>query len=306
MIVWAALIVLALSAVTGAFLARLGWPIELAASLLPQIATVFFLLGLSLFMLGRPASGACALAAVAICAFGARELFAPPTPPLATRDVRIVWANLMGERDAFVRAVRLAEREGADLMVLADFPDTLTAEDARALTRAYAHQAGAPAIDGARIAVFSRAPLAGSEAFGVAWLPERHGLALRIVTAAGPLHIIGVHPSVPFTPRAQRARDETTALALQRLRAGGPGVLVGDFNTVPWAPVVRGALADGAVARAHLGARSTWASPWPILGLPIDHTFSANGARTSARIGPGLGSDHMPLIVDVALPSTPQ
>jgi len=302
MIIWVVLTVLFVAATSGAFLARLGWPFEVFVSLLPQMGVVALLLGGSFVMLGRPLSAALALSIGLLCAYGARELFAPPTPALAERDARVVWANLLENRDAFRRVVRLAQAEDADAIVLAEYPHGLSLAEAGVLAGPYTYHAGRPGADGVKIAIFSRLPIAEIEPIGIAWRPNRQGLAVTLQTPRGPMRLIGVHPSVPAIPLAQRARDETTAAALQRLRAGGPAVLVGDFNTVAWSPLIRNATADGAVTRAHLGAASTWASPLPVLGLAIDHAFAAGGARVSARVGPGIASDHLPLIIDIALP----
>lgn len=302
MIIWALLAVLAASAVAGVVLARFGWPFELAASLLPQIGAVALLLTLSLFLLGRPGSALIALGVGALCAYGARDLFAPATPPLPERDVRIVWANLLGEPDAFARVMRLAATENADLVVLAEFPTRMSLDEALPLAGSYAHHAGRPGADGVNVAMFSRLPLADLEAIHAPQHPRRQGIAASIVTTHGALRVIGVHPAVPAIPRAQAGRDDTIARAAAHMRTHGPSVLMGDFNTVPWSTAITSALADGAVTRAQTGWRSTWASPLPVLGLPIDHAFAASGARISARVGPGVGSDHLPLIIDVALP----
>src|SRR5262245_21747420 len=300
MIFWTGLGVLFACALGGALLARVGWPFELMTSLLPQIGAAALLFALSLLMLGRPGMAALAVCAAAVCGWGARELFAPRDAALPTRDVRVVWANLLGERDAFRRAMRFAVENDADIVVFAEFPSSVPEADWRASAGDYAHHAGRPTARGVKVAVFSRLPLSDVEPIGIPWRPNRQGLSVRVTTAAGPLTIVGVHPSVPIIPLAQRARDETSRVAFARTReAGASALLVGDFNTTPWSPLVRDAAADERLRRAHLGAASTWASPWPILGLPIDHAFAANDARISARVGPGIGSDHLPLLIDV-------
>jgi endonuclease/exonuclease/phosphatase (EEP) superfamily protein YafD len=300
MIIWAALLALAASALGGVFLARFGWPFELAASLLPQLGAVALLLTLSLFLLGRPGSAVGAAAIAALCAYGARDLLAPASPPLEQRDVRIVWANLLGERDAFERVVRLAEAQHADLIVVAEFPTSMSAEAPRVAAGPYVHQP--EPMQGVNVRMFSRLPLMDAEAIHAPQHPNRQGLAVTLETASGPLRVLGVHPAVPLVPHAQRGRDETIVRAASLLKSQGAGVLMGDFNTVPWSPAIRAALADGALTRAQIGGASTWASPLPVLGLPIDHAFAANGAHIAARVGPGVGSDHLPLIIDVALP----
>lgn len=275
-------------------LGRFGWPFELFASLLPQIGAVCLLFAASTFYLGRPAVAVSALLLSALCAYGARESFAPADAPLPQRHVRILWANLFGERAAFSRAMRLANAEHADIVVFAEFPG----DGDRGLIGAFVHHAGRPEMPGVKIAIFSRLPLTNIERIGQD--PKRQGISTTLESGAGLLNLVAVHPYVPALPGMQNSRDRTIANALNRLvDFDGPGVLVGDLNTVTWSRALRHVPTN--VTRAQTG--STWMSPAPVLGLPIDHAFAANGARISARVGPGIGSDHLPLIVDVLLPA---
>lgn len=302
MMLWAGLGVLFAAAIGGALFARVGWPFELFMSLLPQLGAVSMLFALCMVLLGRPGTAVLALCAVALCCWGARDLVASRDQPVARRDLRVVWANVLEERDAFRRTIEFARGNEADIVVLAEFPTGLSETEWRAIAGDYAHHAGRPSSGGVKVTVFSRLPLSDIEPIGISWRPNRQGMAVRIETAAGPFTIIGIHPSVPAIPVAQRARDETARAAFQRTRdAQMPALLVGDFNTVAWAPLIRDATADGRLTRAHLGLASTWMAPWPVLGLPIDHAFAANGARISARVGPGIGSDHLPLLIDVQI-----
>ncbi|MEZ5995228.1 MAG: endonuclease/exonuclease/phosphatase family protein [Hyphomonadaceae bacterium] len=301
MMLWFWLGLIAASALMGIVLSRFGWPFELAASLLPQIGFVALLFSGCAFMLGRADVGLCALAAVALCGYGARELFEPPAPPIERRDVRVVWANVLNERQAFTRAMDLARAEGADIVMIAELP-RMREPERSALSHGYPYHAGRGAMRGVNVALFSRTPLQAVEPFEAPEQHYRQSLAARVQTPAGPLQLLAVHPPVPTRPFKQRARDGTIAAAFARLRAAdAPALLAGDFNTTSWSMRFRQGLASGGVERAGLGASSTWMAPLPILGLPIDHVFTANGAQASARVGPGIGSDHLPLIIDLQI-----
>jgi endonuclease/exonuclease/phosphatase (EEP) superfamily protein YafD len=86
----------------------------------------------------------------------------------------------------------------------------------------------------------------------------------------------------------------------------GPRAAVcGDFNTPPWS----GPLRDFATrARVRdLYGRSAWAAySWPtwspLLRVPLDNCFVGEGiAVRRHHEGPGDGSDHRPLVVDLAV-----
>ena len=77
-----------------------------------------------------------------------------------------------------------------------------------------------------------------------------------------------------------------------------PVVMAGDFNMVGWShalAALRGATGTGE-AGPVLGTYTGFA-PWVI--LPIDHVMAPGGGQTQSR--PGLGSDHLGLLAELAL-----
>jgi endonuclease/exonuclease/phosphatase (EEP) superfamily protein YafD len=300
MILEAGVLLVALGA-AGAALARLGWPFEVAVSVAPQTAGAAVAIAFAAAAFGRLELSVVALLAGAAASYAARELFAPPAPPLERRDLRIVWANVFGRRAAFARVMALAAHERADLVLIAELPRGLSRADEARLAGAFSHRAGRPDLEGVWVAAFARAPIVDAEA--IVWSPQlmRRGLVFTVATPAGGVRVTGVHPPVPFTPRMTGARDASIRAAFAVATEDVlPAVLVGDFNTTPWSPVLRAAASVGLV-RVPPGARSTWLTPLPVLGLPIDHALVSRGVRASARVGPFVGSDHFPLIVDVAI-----
>ena len=72
----------------------------------------------------------------------------------------------------------------------------------------------------------------------------------------------------------------------------------------PWSPYFRRLLDDGAL---HDASRGRGPAPtWPVglgpMRIPIDHCLHSDGVVvTDRRTGPGVGSDHLPLIVDLLI-----
>ena len=126
--------------------------------------------------------------------------------------------------------------------------------------------------------------------------------AVSVETAAGRLRLVGLHPSVPGSPSRLASRDRQILAAARTLEAEGPGLMVGDLNATPWTTALQAVRRETGVRRVSTGLASTWFAPWPFLGIPIDHVLVTPGLRASARVGPGVGSDHMPLIVRVGAP----
>jgi endonuclease/exonuclease/phosphatase (EEP) superfamily protein YafD len=292
------------AAVGGAFLAQLGWPFEIASSLLPHIAAGALVIAVGVLLLRRPLAAGALVLLAALALFGARALFTPAAPALAHKDLRILWANVWGRTKAFDRTIALAQYENADVVLIAEAPLARVRQLGDLDVGPFVHHVGRLDIEGVNVVALSRQPIEGATAFGGTKRVTRRGLSFTVQTAAGPLLIEGLHPSVPALPPQQVERD-TTIRAAFALGDAAPRVVVGDLNAVTWSPLM-GEAARAGLVEAGLGPQATW-SPGRlplILGLPIDHAFAGGGAQAYARIGADVGSDHRPLVIDVALPAT--
>ncbi len=118
--------------------------------------------------------------------------------------------------------------------------------------------------------------------------------------------LTGVHPSSPvsrerFEDRNQRL--ETIGVVSREVQ--GPAIVAGDFNCSSGSPYFRNML-------EHCGWQDTrcgfgWQASWPAwappgLRVPIDHVLVNHYWRVVHReVGPNVGSDHLPVIVDLEL-----
>jgi endonuclease/exonuclease/phosphatase (EEP) superfamily protein YafD len=113
--------------------------------------------------------------------------------------------------------------------------------------------------------------------------------------------LTGVHLSGPLAPNEQ-AGD------IERLQAhiasqGSAHIVAGDFNLTPFAwkfaQLQNAGLGQFATYLATYAP--TWPAPWPRPAFLTDNVLSSEGfARVSVTTGPPLGSDHRPLIADIA------
>ena len=82
--------------------------------------------------------------------------------------------------------------------------------------------------------------------------------------------------------------------------------MAGDFNMTPWSYRLQRLLAAAGLRR-HATFLRSWPTdgqyrlPWP--AFLIDHVLTTPDVRSvSIRIGPNLGSDHLPVIAQLRLP----
>jgi endonuclease/exonuclease/phosphatase (EEP) superfamily protein YafD len=80
-------------------------------------------------------------------------------------------------------------------------------------------------------------------------------------------------------------------------------VVLGDFNSTPWSRPFRLLVHQSGLVNSQrgFGLQPTWRAGFPaMLMIPIDHCLHSTSMTTVKRtIGANIGSDHLPLLVDV-------
>jgi endonuclease/exonuclease/phosphatase (EEP) superfamily protein YafD len=116
-----------------------------------------------------------------------------------------------------------------------------------------------------------------------------------------PLPVTTAHLIPPFAPDDQAS--QVTRLINYVARQSGPLIVAGDFNLTPFSWSF--ARLNNAGLAQHVSYRTTWtpwAAPWLSPLLTIDNVLTTrNVISTRSLIGPRLGSDHRPVVVDLAL-----
>ncbi|HEU0222179.1 MAG TPA: endonuclease/exonuclease/phosphatase family protein [Paracoccaceae bacterium] len=289
----------ALAVVLVGFLGALHPALDLLGALRPLAAV----LALAVVLAGAAlrAWRAAAMAALALVVAGAGLLpYAVEFPPearavpAAERQVRVVSFNLYRANPDPAAAAAWLRASGADVILLQEVAGGNRAVR-EALADLYPHQALCEYWGGG-VAVLSRlAEVAHGEK--CLWTPSMAWMRVR--TGAGELTVASVHLRRPW-PAGQAVQVAQLGRRLARLER--PILIGGDFNAMPWSRAVA-RLAEATRAERVPGLRLTFREPWLGLRLPIDH-FLADPALEPVRIalGPEMGSDHLPLVADFALP----
>jgi endonuclease/exonuclease/phosphatase (EEP) superfamily protein YafD len=140
--------------------------------------------------------------------------------------------------------------------------------------------------------------------------PRYPALLAHIQTDANPFALLAAHPPPPTSEAGFAARNSQLRRAAVLLRELGPGsVLLGDLNTSPWSPHFSALLHKSGMrnAREGFGLLPTWPSFFPPAMIPIDHCLVSDDARvTDIQTGPSIGSDHLPLIIDLLVQTSPR
>ncbi|MBX6390550.1 MAG: endonuclease/exonuclease/phosphatase family protein [Frankia sp.] len=290
----------------------LTWPYSAVNALTPVVYLPAYAALLIGFGLRRNRLAIAATALVALHLFWtAPEAWpggGPERAPAAgtASPVRLLVSNLRYDNPTAGRLGAQVEDADPDIVVLVEAaPEVLAAVERTGALAGYEYQDRQPREGAFGWAVFSRYPLTDATA------PQAGGSPMprMTVTLDGgrrftlfPVHTIApVNDDYAARWRAQMA--ELRSLASQ---SSTPLVLAGDFNaTRDHRPFRR--LLDTGLRDAHDVANAGWGPTWNVASmlpplLRIDHVLaSPEFAVTGYRRGAEIGSDHLPLVVDLAL-----
>lgn len=123
-----------------------------------------------------------------------------------------------------------------------------------------------------------------------------------------PVIILSSHPLAPTDSERAALRDAQLAFAADWAQSrSGPYIVVGDFNATTWSWPFRNLLSMGDLRNSQVGfgvQPSFAATSNPLFRVPIDHLVHSDQLRVRERwLGPPMGSDHFPLLVDLELVS---
>lgn len=236
----------------------------------------------------------------------------PSEAAAPSRTLRIAYANVNAWNPPSPDAAEWFASTGADVVAVIEcsdeWVDALRAVRAGAQPRwphAAARTDGQPI---AGVALLSVHPLRDVRAF---ISPEgRFPVIDAIVDApGGPLRILVAHPVPPVGLGALAQRNAEIGWLAQRCEeSASPTAIVADFNDTPFGRALREfASRSGMRSAASVGGLvTTWPArvagvPWPApLRIAIDHCFVSRDIGVAAlSSGPDIGSDHLPLVVDL-------
>jgi len=287
------------------------WVLDIASHFRLQYGVILIVAGVLAWWLGSPVLGLIA----ALLAFSnlvvviplywrpGHALAAPGQTPIR----RVLFANLWQPNQSHADVLHLVEQNHPDLVLLVE-SNQRWLDELEPLRQVYPFWVVQPREDNYGVALLSRHPILEREVrvFSAAGVPS---IVAHVDLDGGALTVVCTHPPPPKSRAETRTRDEQMAnLANLAALRTQPMLLCGDLNLTPWSPVFwrftrRGGLSDSA---RGFGVQATWPVGKPtmgvLFGVPIDHCLvSPEITVLDRRLGPAVGSDHYPLIVDFSI-----
>jgi endonuclease/exonuclease/phosphatase (EEP) superfamily protein YafD len=195
-------------------------------------------------------------------------------------------------------------------LVSATNPDAICVQEAddawgdalKSLEQRYPIHAIVPRSDNFGIAFYTRLPGIMS---GVLFQREHDvpALAATVEVEGRRFSILDVHAVPPLgTVMAERRNQHLSAIRAWIEAQSDPVILLGDLNLTMYSPEYRRFTRGLGLqnARQGFGPLGTWPTWVPFARLPLDQCLLRGDlAVVSCASGPDIGSDHLPLIVDL-------
>lgn len=226
-------------------------------------------------------------------------------------NLRVLVANLQDRNREYAQVLDFVKAENPDLALFIEVDSAWVQRFNEQLTD-LPYTAGVGSKFSWGLALYSRYPLGDVQLQQFAQLSDISIIGTLDINGRT-INLVGTHPLPPINPDYFRSRNRQLAQVGEYLGAiAAPKLLIGDLNITMWSPYYRRFVAQAELtnARDGFGPRPSWPivdryGPlvhWlsGLFSIPIDHCLlSSDLTVANMRVGPNIGSDHHPIIVDL-------
>lgn len=303
---WSFAIIFLLLPTLGSLAARLHWTFDLLTSFHVQYALGLFPI-VCLFLMKRHwVKGGILLLGLSYNLFLVLPVYFPAVQTTSSEhSLRLMVTNVWSSNRQHEKLLRLIREESPEVVLALEVNDAWM-RALRELSDEYPYQQSFARADNFGIALFSKYPFEQSEILeiGDRKLPSVFG---KIEFKGGTtVSIIGTHPLPPKGRAAEFRNQQLSEVANFAANQSEHVVLCGDLNVTPWSPHWDDLLKQSNMqdSRQGFGLQPSWPAGNPLLRIPIDHVLVSDQINViNRRIGPRIGSDHLPVIVDLGIPT---
>jgi endonuclease/exonuclease/phosphatase (EEP) superfamily protein YafD len=291
-----------------AFLGRWVWWLDVLANFRAQYVVALAILGLVVMLSKWRKTGYVILGAALINLVAVLPLFigSPADPESTAASVRVMSFNLLSDNESYSEVIEYIEAVDPDIVLLHEASRPWeVAMDSSGLQYEFIRPRSEDLIFGTLVLVRGEGVEAVSFGFAAS-SPRAVEVSFTPDGWSTPLTVLGTHPLAPTDDGRAALRDAQLGFAGQwAAERTGAYLVAGDFNATPWSWPFRRLLDLGELRNSQVGfgLQPSFSSQSNLLlRVPIDHLVHSEALEvTDRRLGPSLGSDHFPLLVDLQL-----
>ena len=222
----------------------------------------------------------------------------PQRQALTTADIRILELNLLTRNDKYSQVISLVREVKPNIAVFLEVNRHWRAA-LETLQESYPYH-----ISAKEIMIYSQLPLRHGEINQFSM--GKQFIAASVKLNGKELQVVAAHLHNPIRTKGLKMRNQQlVALSEYVTRLTTPVVVVGDLNTTMWSPYYQRFARQAGLrnARYGFGVLPTWPGFMPL--IPIDHFLASPAIQVvNLRRGADVGSDHLPLIAELAIPDS--
>lgn len=217
--------------------------------------------------------------------------------------IKILSMNLLSSNNNFQAVIELIENEKADIVLLQEI-NSKWDQSLIPLEAKYPFNLKRVREDNFGMVVLSKLKFKEIE---ILTLSEAGVPTFLLKTSLNDnvINFITTHPLPPVGSAYFRMRNEQFENINELVKSlEGEVILIGDLNTTSFSPNFNKITKETSLrdARLGFGLQSTWNARMKFISIAIDHVLVTEGIHVNEhRIGPDVGSDHFPVISEVAL-----
>lgn len=281
-----------------AFMGRVWWVFDLFSHFRVYYLVLAIILSLGLFLVDARKASVITLM-VGLLNF---ILIVPFWIPLANaaasgETYRLLSANVLTSNLQHERVRELVVEEQPDFIVLVEvnqsWLDDLALEELD-----YRYSLLFPRDNNFGVAFFSRYPYDSAEIVDT-MVPT---VLAKLTVNGDSLTILGTHTWPPLNGHLSEIRDQQMMeIADVVQQQSGAVIVCGDLNLTSWSHAYLRFMNNTQLRDSRLGRgiQASWIVGNPLIHIPIDHVLISNGVEVvDRRLGPAVGSDHLPVITD--------
>ncbi|MEO7734338.1 MAG: endonuclease/exonuclease/phosphatase family protein [Kofleriaceae bacterium] len=225
--------------------------------------------------------------------------------PGAGVAVRVLVLNVHTESASFAQVRALIDELRPDVVGLVEVDERWIAGVAPALA-SYAGRLEQPRADNFGVALYTRAPITGGIEYLDAEVPSAVG---SVVIGGAALAIVLTHPLPPVSASSEQEQArELDAIAVRARELAAPLIVMGDLNATPWSRAFHRLVSASGLcdSRAGFGVQASFPVMMPAMRIPLDHLLaSCSIGIADRRVERDVGSDHLPVVVELVVPTSP-
>ena len=224
--------------------------------------------------------------------------------PASGQQLRLVSVNVHTANPHIELVLDFLQKVDADVVLLMEV-DQRWMDALASLSNRYPEIIAEPRSDNFGIALLNRVAATNS---AVIYLGEDEVPTIRttLLINGQTVTLLGTHPLPPGSAEYSRLRnDQLRAIAAKVRESSAPTIVLGDLNATPWSPYFRELLRASGLRNTSQGRglHGSWPAGLPVGRIPLDHCLVSPSLHVLDRqLGPEVGSDHLPVVIDLQIP----